>query len=359
VLWSSLDLVLRQLLQLVVLLGRSQRSKELEILLLRHELAILRRQKPRPRLLDGDRVLLAALSRALPRELRPLFLVTPATLRRWHRRLVARRWTYPHRSPGRPPLEVDVRELIVRLARENPHWGYRRIVGELEQLGVDLAATTVRKVLLDARIPPATERQETSWRQFLRQHAASVWACDFFTVDTLFLQRIYVLFFISLERRRIEHIALTDNPSGSWVTQQARNLSTDLAQHGRPHPEFLIHDRVSKFSRSFDDVFCSDGTTIIRTPIHTPNANAYAERWVRTVRNDCLDRLLILGRRQLEHVLRVYVTHYNEHRPHRSLDLRPPNITDRAATTTAPRSMPIIQRRDLLGGLVREYAQAA
>jgi hypothetical protein len=248
VLWSGLYLVLRQLLQLFVLLGRSRRSKDLEILLLRHELAILRRERPRPRLVDDDRLLLAALGRVLPRELRPLFLVTPATLQRWHRRLVARRWTYPRRSPGRPPLDRKLRELIVRLARENPHWGYRRIVGELQQLRVSASATSVRKVLLAANLQPAPERQAPSWRQFLRQQAASALACDFFTIDTVFLRRFYVLFFLSLERRRIEHVAVTSNPSGAWVTQQARNLCADLAERREEPPRFLIHDRDSKFS---------------------------------------------------------------------------------------------------------------
>jgi putative transposase len=358
VLWSCLYLVLRQLLQLVVLLGRSQRSKELEILLLRHELAILRREKPRPRLHNDDRVLLAALARVLPRELRPLFLVTPSTLLRWHRRLVARRWKYPRRSPGRPPLQRQLRELIVRLARENPHWGYRRIVGELKQLGLNVSATTVRKALLAAGMPPAAERQATSWRQFLRQHAASVWACAFFTVDTVFLQRISVLFFISLERRRIEYIALSSNPSGAWLTQQARNLTSELVDRSDSLPAFLIHDRDSKFSGAFDNVFRGEGTTIIRTPIEAPNANAYAERWVRTVRSECLDRLLILSRRQLEHVLRVYVEHYNQHRPHRSLDLHPP-IRRVPAISTAPPRVQAIRRRELLSGLIHEYAAAA
>jgi putative transposase len=356
VFWSILYLILRQLLQLVVLVARSQRSKELEILLLRHELAILRREKPRPRLHDADRLLLAALARALPRELRPLFLVTPTTLLRWHRRLVAHHWTYPHRPPGRPPLDRELSNLIVRLARENPHWGYRRIVGELQQLGLNVAATTVRKILKNAGIPPAEQRQEVTWRQFLRQQAASVWACDFFTVETLFLQRLYVLFFVSLERRRIEHLAVTRNPTGAWVTQQARNIVGGLAERETPRPRFLIHDRDSKFGRSFDDIFCSEGTTILRTPFQAPNANAYAERWVRTVRNDCLDRLLILGRRQLEHVLRVYGQHYNAHRAHRSLDLRPPILA-----LPPPQQVPLreIHRRDLLGGLLHEYATAA
>jgi putative transposase len=359
VLLSCLYLALRQLLHLLVLLGRSDRSKELEILLLRHELAILRREQSRPRLVDGDRLLLAALARVLPRELRPLFLVTPATLQRWHRRLVARRWTYPRRSPGRPPLERQLRELIVRFARENSHWGYRRIVGELQQLGVSVSATTVRKVLLTAGLPPAPERQAASWRAFLRQQAASIWACDFFTVDTVFLRRFYVLFFLSLEQRRIEHIAVTSNPSGAWAVQQARNLCADLVERGEKRPRFLIHDRDSKFSRVFDDIFRSERMIVLRTPIQAPNANAYAERWVRTVRNDCLDRILILGRRQLEHALRVYVRHYNEHRPHRALDLRPPASAAVRPASTPPASPLTIRRRDLLGGLIHAYAHAA
>ena len=356
-LWSCPYLVLRQLLQLVVLLGRSPRSKELEILLLRHELAILRREQPRPRLVDSDRLLLAALARVLSPELRPLFLVTPATLQRRHRRLVARRWTYPHRSPGRPPLDRKLRDLIVRLARENPHWGYQRIVGELQQLGLPVSATSVRKLLLAAGMRPAPERQAATWRQFLRQQAASMWACDFFTVDTVFLRRLYVLFFLSLERRRVERVAVTSNPSGAWVTQQARNLTSAVAERGDGQPRFLIHDRDSKFSRPFDEVFRSEDTVVLHTPIQAPNANAHAERWVRTVRTDCLDRILILGRRQLEHSLSIYVRHYNEHRPHRALELHPPAAAQ--PSNAAPASRLTIHRRDLLGGLIHEYAHAA
>jgi len=353
-LWSFAYLAVRNLFALVWLLARSGRSKDLEILVLRHELAILRRQTGRPRLAPADRALLAALSRALPRPAWTSFPVKPETLLGWHRQLVARRWRYPHKRPGRPPLEQSRRTLILRLARENPHWGYRRIAGELKGLGVFVSATSVRKVLIAAGLPPAPDRASSSWRQFLRQQAAGALACDFLTVETAFLQRLHVLFFISLATRRIEYVACTSNPDGRWVAQQARNLAIEL---GEDQPfRLLIHDRDAKFSGGFDEVFCSEGIEVIRTPIQAPNANAYAERWVRTVRADCLDRLLILGRRHLEHVLRVYRGHYNEHRPHRALDLRPPDGPIPTKQTTATER---VRRRDLLGGLIHEYQAVA
>jgi putative transposase len=352
-LWSFGYLAVRNLFALVPLLARSRRSKELEILLLRHELAILRRQTSRPQITRVDRALLAALSRSLPRRAWTSFAVKPETLLAWHRQLIDRRWTYPHKKPWRPPLEQSLRTLILRLARENPHWGYRRIVGELKGLGVTVSPTSVRKVLLAAGMAPAPERGHSSWRAFLRQQAASALACDFLTVETAFLQRIYVLFFISLASRRVEYIACTSSPNGAWVAQQARNF---VMQLGEDQPfRVLIHDRDKKFSHAFDEVFRSEDMKVIRTPIQAPNANAYAERWVRTLRADCLDRILILGRRHLEHVLRVYRRHYNEHRPHRALDLLPPDRpTPRKQTTTQH-----VRRRDLLGGLIHEYKAAA
>ena len=307
-LWSFAYLVVRNLFALVWLLGRPRRSKELEILVLRHELAILRRQAAPSKLTRADRALLAALSRSLPRVAWTSFPVKPDTVLRWHRQLVARRWTYAHTRPGRPPLESSLRTMILRLARENPHWGYRRIVRELKGVGISVSGTSVRKVLLEAGLPPAPERTRSSWRAFLQAQAASVLACDFLTVDTVFLQRIYVLFFISLATRRIEYIACTSNPDGRWTSQQARNLAMQLGD-GQPF-RFLIHDRDSKFNHAFDEVFRTDGIKVIRTPVQAPNANAFAERWVHTVRSDCLDRILILGRRHLEHVLRVYRRHY-------------------------------------------------
>jgi putative transposase len=273
----------------VCLVGRQRRSKELEILVLRHELAILRRQTRRPKLNRADRALLAALSRSLPRPLWAGFPVRPDTLLRWHRQLVAGHWTYPHTGPGRPPLDSSLRTMILRLAEENPHWGYRRIVGELKGVGISVSATSVRKVLLEAGQPPAPERTHSSWRTFLRAQARSVLACDFLTVDTVVLQRIYVLFFISLATRRIEYIACTSTPDGRWTAQQARNLVMQLGD-GQPF-RFVIHDRDSKFSHVFDEVFRSEGIKVIKTPVQAPNANAFAERWVRTVRADCLDRI--------------------------------------------------------------------
>jgi putative transposase len=195
-------------------------------------------------------------------------------------------------------------------------------------------------------------RSHSSWRVFLRAQAASILACDFLTVETAFLQRINVLFFISLARRRIEYVASTSNPDGRWVTQQVRNL---VMQLGDEHSfRFLIHDRDTKFSHAFDEIFRTEGIKVIRTPIQAPNANAHTERWVRTLRADCLDRILILGRRHLEHVLRVYRRHYNEHRPHRALDLFPPNGRDPTPLDAPNR----LQRRDLLGGLIHEYEAA-
>jgi putative transposase len=292
VVWSFIYVALCRLLQLVVLLGRSGRSKELEILLLRHELAILRRQPRHAPLRPADRAILAALARALPRNALGGLSVRPATLLRWHRQLVRRRWTYPHRRPGRPPFDRRLQALVVRLARENPAWGYRRIVGELRSLGICVSATSVRTILARHGLPPAPQRDELSWRDFLRQHAATTLACDFFTVETAWLKRIYVLFFISLERRRIELVACTPNPTGAWVAQQARNLLMSLDDREQPL-RFLIHDRDAKFSGGFDHVFTSEGVTVIRTPVQAPNANAHAERRVGSVRRECLERLLI------------------------------------------------------------------
>jgi putative transposase len=351
-LWSFAYLAVRNLFALVWLLARPRRTKEHEILVLRHELAMLHRQGRQPKLTRADRALLAALSGSLPRVAWAGFPVKPETLLRWHRQLVARRWTYSRSAPGRPPLAASLRTMILRLARENPHWGYKRIVGELKGLGISVSATSVRKVLLAGGLQPAPERARPSWRAFLRAQAASILACDFLTVETAFLQRIYVLFFISLATRRIEYVACASNPDGRWVTQQARNLTMQLSDD-QPFG-FLIHDRDTKFSHAFDEIFRTEGISVIRTPVEAPNANAYAERWVRTLRADCLDRILIFGRRHLEHVLRVYRRHYNEHRPHRALDLLPPSGRDPTQLNSPDR----LERRDLLGGLIHEYEAA-
>ena len=219
--WSFWYLALRCLLQLAFLRPRSEQFKELEIVVLRHELAVLRRQVDRPRFTSADRALLAAASRLLPRSRWKSFIVTPTTLLRWRRRLVARRWTYGGR-PGRPPISREIQALVLRLARENPRWGYQRIVGEIRGLGLRVSATTVRKILQQADLGPAGQRGGLSWRAFLRQQARSMLAVDFFTVETIALQRLYVLFFIELASRRIHIAGCTANPNGAWVNQQAR-----------------------------------------------------------------------------------------------------------------------------------------
>jgi putative transposase len=344
-------------IQLLVRLARGDAAKDLEILVLRHQLSVLRRQTPRPRLQPADRALLAAVSRVLPRSRWSCFLVQPETLLRWHRRLVAGTWTYPHRQTGRPPLDPDVQQLIVRLATENPRWGYQRIKGELQRLGVHVSATAIRTTLRRHGLDPAPRRATTTWRAFLRQQAAGIMACDFFTVDTVWLRRLYVLFFIELDSRRVHLGGVTANPDGGWVTQQACNLLLVLAERGR-QVRFLLRDHDAKFTRSFNDLFRSQDADILVTPVRAPQANAYAERWVRTVRTECLDWLLIAGRGHLEQLLRVYVQHYNRHRPHRALGLRPPDPLARPAIR-AEDNRSAVRRRDLLGGLLHEYRRAA
>jgi putative transposase len=268
---------LRRVLELLMLGRRSEREKEIEILLLRHQLRVLRRQVARPELTQADRALLVAFSRVLPRRAwRTSLFVTPATLLRWHRELVARRWTYPRRRPGRPQTPAKVRTLVVQLARENPSWGYRRVQGELVGLGIKLAASTVWTILKEAGIEPAPKRHEQSWSEFLREQATSILECDFLTVDTLFLKRFYVLFFVELATRRIHLAGITTNPDGRWVTQQARNLLMQLDDEG-VRPRVLVRDRDSKFTSDFDEVFRSEGIRVIKAPVRAPKARAHAE----------------------------------------------------------------------------------
>jgi putative transposase len=350
-------LALRRVLELVALCFRSTGFKELEIVVLRHELEVLRRQVGRPRLRQADRALLAAASRLLPRSSWSSLFVSPETVR-WHRRLVARRWAYPHRRLGRPPVSLEVSQLILRLARENPRWGYRRIVGELKGLGVSVSATTVRKLLPESDLRPADERGGLAWREFVRAQAAGIIACDFFTVDTLWLGRLYVFFFIKLGTRRVRLAGCTAHPNASWVVQQARRFAWSQSDRAVPI-RFLIRDRDSKYTAVFDEIFRSERIEVIRTPIRAPRANAYAERFVGTVLRECLDWILILSRGHLERVLDVYVDRYNSHRPHRALKLVPPGPaapTLRLVDTGPHRP---IHRRELLGGLIHEYRRAA
>ncbi len=273
VVWSFVYLALRRALELILVCFQSTEAKEIEILALRQELAVLRRQHPGPRLQPTDRALLAALSRLLPRDRWSVFLVQPETLLRWHRRMVARRWTYPTSSTGQPPIAEEVQQLVVRLARENLRWGYQRLHGELLRLGVRVSPSSIRRVLRAHGIDPAPRRAPSSWRSFLRQQAAGIVACDFFTVDTIFLRRVYVLFFIEFGSRRVHLAGVTDHPTGLWVAQQARNLVVSLGERAGAW-KFLIRDRDAKFTRAFDDVWRSTGSEVICTPVQAPTAKA-------------------------------------------------------------------------------------
>jgi transposase len=348
---SFLYLVLVRLVG--VLTGRGSMAQlQLENAVLRHQVKVLRRTVRRPELKDRDRVFLAAASRALSRERWASFMVTPQTVLRWHRELVRRKWTYPRRGPGRPSLDPEVVELIARLGRENPRWGCVRIQGELRKLGIRVGASTVRRILRRAGLGPAPRRSGPTWSEFLRQQARGVLACDFFTVETAFLRTLFVLFFIELHTRRVHIAGVTRTPDSTWVTQQARNLAIAEGLEGK---DILIRDRDAKYSGPFDEVFRTEDVQVIKTPVRAPRANAVSERWVGSARRECLDHILVLGRRHLHRVLHTYAEHYNRERPHRSLGLDPPCPARPRSDTIDPR----VRRRDLLGGLIHEYHRAA
>jgi putative transposase len=329
----------------------SERALEIENAVLRHQLAVLRRTVKRPRLTRRDRVFLAASSRVLPPERWSSFLVAPQTLLRWHRELVRRKWTYRRKSAaGRLPVDADLRDLVIRMGRENPRWGCMRIQGELRKLGIRIGATTIRSILRRAGIGPAPRRDGPTWTAFLRSQAEGIWACDFFTVETAWLRTLYVLFFIEIGSRRVHFAGVTANPDSAWVTQQGRNLAIagelDNVRYTRARPRREV-------TRSFDTVLAIEDVKTIRTPVRSPRANAVAERFVRTVRAECTDRMLVLTRPHLEHVLGRYVRHYNQERPHRGLSLKSPagSLRPAAASLTSLS----VRRRDVLGGLIHEY----
>ena len=339
----------------LVLLGRSSASKNAELLVLRHEVAVLRRTKPRPRLDWADRAVLAALIRHLPRRLRAHRLVTPGTVLRWHRRLVRKKWTYPNRT-GRPPVSTEIAALIERLATENASWGYQRIQGELLKLGHRASASTIRRVLQALRIPPAPKRHtDTTWRRFLRFQAATMLATDFLHVDcAVTLRHLYCLFVMEVGSRYVHILGVTANPDGPWTTQQIRNLLMDLGDRAAGF-RFLVRDRAGQFTASFDAILASTGIQAVKIPPRSPRANAYAERFVLTARTEVTDRMLIFGERHLRSVLAEYARHYNGRRPHRSRGLRPPRPDHPAADLSQQR----IKRRAILGGLIHEYQRAA
>ena len=339
----------------LVLLGRSSASKNAELLVLRHEVAVLRRTNPRPRLDWADRAVMAALIRYLPGSCEHTAWSPPEPSCGGTRRLVTRKWTYPH-GAGRPPVSAEIAALIGRLAAENNGWGYQRIQGELLKLGHRVSASTIRRVLKALKIPPAPKRHtDTTWRKFLHTEAATMLATDFFHVDcAVTLQRLYVLFVMEIGSRYVHILGVTANPDGPWTTQQIRNLLMNLGDRAADF-RFLVRDRAGQFSASFNAVLADAGIEAVKIPPRSPRANAYAERFVLTARTEVTDRMLIFGERHLRLVLARYEAHYNGRRPHRE-PAAPP------APARSPRRRPLterIQRRPILGGLINEYERAA
>jgi putative transposase len=339
---------------------REETWKTAEILILRHQLIVLQRQQPRrPKLTWADRALLAALIAVIPKARRQVLrlLVTPDTILRWHRDIVSRRWA--DRSmrgrTGRPATRRNIRALILRLARENPGWGYRRIHGELASLGVKVAASTVWEILKKAGIDPAPRRTGPAWSQFLRSQAEAILACDFFTVELLDGTQAYVLAVIEHATRRIRILGVTLHPTGAWTAQQARNLLMDLDEQTR-RVRFMIRDRGSNFTTAFDAVLADAGIRTVLCNVQTPRMNAITERWIGGCRRELLDRTLVWNQNHLRHILHAYEAHHNQHRPHRSLH-------DAAPLKPLPEAVDLdqyrVRRQTRVGGLINEYSLVA
>jgi transposase InsO family protein len=350
---------------LLRLLPMSNRDKDAEILALRHQLSVLQRQlgPDRVRFTPGDRALLAALLHRLPRNvLKRLHLVVrPDTVLRWHRDVVARRHAQRSRSrrPGRPRTVRSIRVLVLRLVRENPAWGYRRVHGELLVLGVKVAASTVWQILHDAGIDPAPERSSTTWTDFLRSQAEALLACDFFETVTLSGARLYVFAVIEHASRRIRILGATAHPTASWAAQAAKNLVMDLDDAGC-RKRFLIRDRDGKFPGLFDVILGDAGIDVVLSGVRMPRMNSIMERWVQTCQRELLDRTLIWNQSHLLHALREFEQFYNGHRPHQGIaNARP--LQPLPVSLVAPDQIASldIRRHDRLGGVLHEYQHAA
>ena len=339
---------------------REETWKTAEILILRHQLAVLQRRQPRrPKLSRADRALLATLLSVIPKARRHglRLLVTPDTILRWHRDIARRRQAArsTRGKNGRPATRRNIKTLVLRLARENPEWGYRRIHGELAGLGVKIAASTVWEILKKAEIGPAPRRSGPTWSQFLYSQAEAILACDFFTADLLDGTQAYVLAVIEHATRRIRVLGMTLHPTGEWTAQQARNLLMDLDEQAR-QVRFMIRDRGSNFTTAFDTVLADAGIQTVLCNVRTPRMNAIAERWIGGCRRELLDRTLIWNQNHLRRILRQYETHHNQHRPHRSLN---------AAAPLKPLPRPVdleqyrVRRQARVSGLINEYRLVA
>ncbi|MFE7244753.1 integrase core domain-containing protein [Streptomyces sp. NPDC057580] len=350
----------RALLSVPAVLLRRDTAKDAELLVLRHENAVLRRQLSGPvRYEPADRFWLAALSSLIPRRRwSGVFPVTPGALLAWHRGLIAGKWDYSdRRRTGRPPTAAALKKLVLRLAKENPRWGHRRIQGELARLGHPIAPSTVWEILHAAGIGPAPRRTGPSWREFLTTQAEGIIAADFFHVDTITGRRLYALAFLEHGTRRLHITGVTDHPTAHWATQQARNLTAAVGTRV-DSLRFVLRDRDSKYTNSFDAVFEAEDTEVLLSAPQAPRMNARCERVIGTIRREVLDHILIVNEAHARQVLAEYQEHYNTHRPHRSRDQRPPEVREQPAVSHdhVPRRL---LRTRVLGGVINEYRYTA
>ncbi|AHH98645.1 integrase core domain-containing protein [Kutzneria albida] len=351
----------RALLSVPAVLLRRDTAKDAELMVLRHENAVLRRQvKGRIRYEPVDRFWLAALSSLLPRHCwSSVFPITPGTLLAWHRRLIARKWDFTarRRHAGRPSTATAVRTLVLRLARENPRWGHRRIQRELARLGHPIAPSTVWTILKAAGIDPAPRRTGPTWREFLTAQAEGIIAADFFHVDTITGRRLYALAFLEHHTRKLHITGVTAHPTAQWVTQQARNLAGDLGNRVESL-RFLLRDRDSKYTASFDAVFEAEEMKVLLSAPQAPRMNAHCERVIGTIRREVLDHVLTMNEAHAGRVLAAYRDHYNRHRPHRSRNQRPPDAQEQSPAGPGSKVSRLLRTR-VLGGVINEYRYAS
>jgi putative transposase len=365
--WFIIKHIFSTIFSFVNIRRLSDQEKDLEILILRQQLSILERKLNHPiRSSKIEKLTLGVLTNKFKQTTRQtanqlhnvIRIFQPETVLRWHRDLVRKKWTYPNKNKGgRPPISKETENLIIQIARENSRMGYGKILGELTKLGFQISLTTVRNVLDRYGIQPAPVRNSMplgygsiGWRHLMTHYKEQILACDFFTVETAFLQTFYVLFFIELGSRQVHFAGITTNPNQIWVTQQARQLVWELSDREQPL-RFLIHDNDGSFCKAFDAVFESEGFHVISSPIRAPNANAFAERWIRSAREECLDLILIINAAHLRRVMIEFVAYYNSSRPHQGIDQQTPIPQAKPSSGT-------INCRNVLGGIIRDYYRA-